>query len=140
MAQTVEARNTALVQDFYRAAVEDDLPAALDLCAGDASWVYPEIEGVAWSREWHGHDGIVRWLELHDQEDELLDLHPEEFVAQGDRVDVFGYAQIRTRATGQEWETRFVHAVTVRQGKIQRFEAFFDTAACLQAHGLVAAA
>ena len=134
-----EQQSMRLVQQLYRAALEDDLGGVLALCAPDAAWVYPEIEGVAWSRSWQGHQGIVRWAELHDEEDEVLDLRPEEYVAQGDRVVVLGFARMHTVATGREWETHFVHAVRTRDGLIERFEAYFDTAACVRAHGLVAA-
>lgn len=135
-----EHRSVRVVQQLYRAALDDDLGGLLELCARDAAWVYPEIEGVAWSRSWQGHEEIVRWAELHDEEDEVLDLRPEEYVAQGDRVVVLGFVRMRTVATGRDWETKFVHAVRTRDGMIERFEAYFDTAACVRAHGLIAAA
>lgn len=133
-------QSVRLVQQLYQAAMEDDPAGFLALCAADAVWVYPAIEGVAWSGTWQGHEEIARWAELHDEEDEVLDLSPEEYVAQGDRVVVLGSAHMRTVATSREWETRFVHGATIQDGKIQRFEAYFDTAACMEAHGLVAAA
>lgn len=65
---------------------------------------------------------------------------PEGLVAEGNRIVILGFAHMRTVATGREWKTRFVHAMRIQDGKIQRFEAHFDTAACVEAHGLVAAA
>jgi ketosteroid isomerase-like protein len=138
--QSSEAQNTGLVQQLYQTAMEDNLSGLLELCAPDAVWEYPSIEGVAWSRTWQGHEEIARWAELHDAEDAVLDLRPEEYLADGDRVIVLGFARMRTVATGREWATRFVHAVRIHDRKIQRFEAYFDTAACVEAHGLVAAA
>lgn len=135
-----EQQSVRVVQQLYRAALEDDPASLLELCAPDAVWVYPEIQGVPWSRSWQGHEEIVRWAELHDEEDEVLVLRPDEYVAQLDRVVVLGFARMRTVATGREWESPFVHAVRIREGKIERFEAYFDTAACVRAHGLVAAA
>jgi uncharacterized protein len=137
--QTSEARNATVVRQLYQVAMEDNLSGLLELCAPDAVWVYPVIEGVAWSRTWQGHEGVAHWAELHDEEDEVLDLRPEEYVAEGDRVVVLGFARMRTIATGREWATRFVHAVRIHDGEIQRFEAYFDTAACVEAHGGVAA-
>jgi uncharacterized protein len=135
-----EPGTARLVQQLYAAALEDDLESFLGLCAPDAQWVYPEIEGVAWSRAWRGHEEIARWAELHDEEDAVLELRPEEYVAQGDRVVVLGFARMRTTATAREWETRFVHVVRIRDGRVARFEAHFDTAACVEAHRLAAAA
>ncbi len=40
---------------------------------------------------------------------------------------VVGYTRCRVRATGKEYETEFVHLVTLKDGKIQRFREFFDT-------------
>jgi uncharacterized protein len=135
-----EPRTVRLVRQLYAAALEDDLESFLGLCAPDAEWVYPEIEGVAWSRAWRGHEEIVRWAELHDEEDAVLELRPEEYVAEGDRVVVLGFARMSTAATAREWKTRFVHVVRVRDGRVARFEAHFDTAACVEAHRLAPAA
>jgi ketosteroid isomerase-like protein len=135
-----EPANVRVVQHLYRAAIEDDLEGLLELCAPDVLWVYPVIESVTWSRAWQGHEEVARWAELHDEEDEVLDLRLDEYMAQDDRVVVLGSARMRTLATGREWATRFVHAATIQDGKIVRFEAYFDTAACREAHGLVAAA
>jgi ketosteroid isomerase-like protein len=55
----------------------------------------------------------------------------EEFVAQGNLVIVLGTVGMRTIATGREWATRFAHAITVRDGLVRRYEAIFDTAACV---------
>ena len=128
-----------IVQQLYQATADDDL-GFLELAAPDAVWMYPAIEGIGWSGPWHGRDEIARWAELHDEEDLVLDLRPQEYVAQGDRVVVLGFARMRAAATGREWETAFAHAMRIRDGRIDRFEAYFDTAACMEAHGLLTAA
>ena len=123
-----------LVRRLYAAALEDDLDRFLELCAPDAEWVYPAIEGIPWSGGRRGREEIAHFLELHDQEDELLELRPEEYVVQDGRGVVLGFARMRAASTGREWQTRFVHVVTAPYGKIERFEAYFDTAACVEAH------
>ena len=123
-----------LVRQLYAAALEDDLDRFLELCAPDAEWVYPAIEGISWSGNRRGREEVAHWAELHDQEDELLELRPEEYLGRGGRVVVLGFARMRTVSTGREWQTRFVHVVTAPYGKIERFEAHFDTAACVEAH------
>ena len=52
-----------------------------------------------------------------------------EFVAQGDKVVVLGHYVWHVKATGKEWESDFVHALSVRDGKMTRFQEYTDTAA-----------
>jgi ketosteroid isomerase-like protein len=134
--ETQEAANVRLVEELYRAAweAEDDPEALLTRLGDDVEWVYPPIEGIGWASSWRGHDGVGRWAELHDEEEEVLAFRKEDLVAEGDRVVVLGSVHMRTIATGREWQTRFAHVVTLREGLVVRFEAHFDTAACVRAH------
>jgi len=51
------------------------------------------------------------------------------------RVQVRGCdTRLSRTATGREWETRFVHVITTGNGKIQRFEAYVETAGAVEAH------
>ena len=52
-----------------------------------------------------------------------------EFVAQGDKVVVLGHYVWHVKATGKEWASDFVHALSVRDGKITRVQEYTDTAA-----------
>ncbi|MGH3040484.1 MAG: nuclear transport factor 2 family protein [Gaiellaceae bacterium] len=124
------------MQQLYRAAGDVDL-GFLELAAPDAVWTYPAVEGIGWSGRWRGREEIACWATLHDEEEPILDLRPHEYVAQGDRVVVLGFARMRATPTRREWETAFAHAVRIRDGRIDRFEAYFDTAACMEAHSLL---
>ena len=46
-----------------------------------------------------------------------------------DSVAVVGYLKCRVKATGRVYESDFVHLVTFRDGKVARFQEFFDTQA-----------
>ena len=52
-----------------------------------------------------------------------------EFVAQGDKVVVLGHYVWHVKATGKVWESDFAHVVSVRDGKVRRFQEYTDTAA-----------
>lgn len=55
--------------------------------------------------------------------------HPaDEFVAEGDRIVVFGRCAWRHRKTGKVAESTFVHKFLVRDGKLADFAEFYDTA------------
>jgi uncharacterized protein len=58
---------------------------------------------------------------------------PPEYVAQGDRVLVIGFATGRTKATNRAWEDHWVFAITVRNGKVTNIREYIDTQALTRA-------
>jgi ketosteroid isomerase-like protein len=52
----------------------------------------------------------------------------------GRQVLVQGRFRGRSNVTGRSWSTRWVHAFDVADSRIHRWEAYFDTAAALDAH------
>jgi uncharacterized protein len=58
---------------------------------------------------------------------------PPEFVAQGDRVLVVGFAKGKIKATTKTFEDHFVFAVTVRDGKLTNIREYIDTQALARA-------
>jgi uncharacterized protein len=131
--------NKELVEDVYERMLAEDLPGFLRMCADDAEVVYPDVEQIPWCGTWRGHEEITRWSDLHDEVDPLVDLQVDDLVADGDRVVALGTAKVRTESTGTEWESRYTHTWSIEDGRIRRFEAHFNTAAALEAHGLIAA-
>jgi uncharacterized protein len=58
---------------------------------------------------------------------------PPEFIAQGDRVVVVGFAKGRIKATNRTFEDRWVFAITVRNGKLTNIREYVDTQALARA-------
>jgi ketosteroid isomerase-like protein len=58
---------------------------------------------------------------------------PSEFVAQGDRVLVIGFAKGRIIATNKTFEDDWVFAITVRNGKVSKIREYIDTQALARA-------
>ena len=56
-----------------------------------------------------------------------------EFVAQGDKVAALGHYAWHVKSTGRGWESDFVHVLTVRDGKVTRFQEYTSTAAFVEA-------
>lgn len=129
-----EAENLELVAQGYAALERDDIPGFLELCGTDAEWVYPAPAELLYGGEWRGHDGIAAFFNAHDAAEDILEVRVVDSVARGDRVFVLGVFRGRAKPSGQAWETRFVHVITLRDGFWQRFEAFFDTASAVEAH------
>jgi ketosteroid isomerase-like protein len=58
---------------------------------------------------------------------------PPEFIAQGDRVLVVGFATGRIKATNRKFEDHWVFAITVRNGKLTNVREYIDTLALARA-------
>ena len=58
---------------------------------------------------------------------------PREFVAQGDRVLVVGFARGRIKATNKTFEDEWIFAITVRAGRLTNIREYVDTQALARA-------
>jgi uncharacterized protein len=58
---------------------------------------------------------------------------PPEFIAQGDRVVVVGFATGKMKATNRRFEDHWVFAITVRNGKVKNIREYVDTQALARA-------
>jgi len=74
------------------------------------------------SGRWPGthrrHAGLANLLQKASEMVETSYPEPLEFVAQGDRVLVVGFATGRVKATNRTFEDHWVFAITVRNGKV----------------------
>ena len=124
-----EQQNTELVQRIYGSFRDGDIPAMLDSLSEDVQWVTAEIEGVPTGGTRRGREQVGEFFRILSDTQEPRQLELREFVAQGDKVVVLGHYAWHVKATGKEWESDFVHALSVRDGKVTRFQEYTDTAA-----------
>ena len=119
--------NVQTVKDFLAAVSRADKPGLLALSAEDIEWVIP---GEDWplAGTHHGHQGLVHLLQ---KACEIQTSFPEppDFVAQGDRVIVIGFAKGKVKATSKTFEDHFVFAVTVHNGRVKHIREYVDTQA-----------
>jgi ketosteroid isomerase-like protein len=134
LAPTLELRRVHVVERWYEALEQDDMPGVIACSSPHIEIRYPGEGLLAYGGTWRGHDGLAGWAVAHDRAEEILVFEIEAAVAQGDQAVVRGRFEGRARDTGQTWETRFAHALTVHDGLVARMEAFFDTAAAVEAH------
>jgi uncharacterized protein len=69
---------------------------------------------------------------------EISFLETREFVAQGDRVLVFGFERGRVKAANRTYEGHWVMAFTVRNGKVTNVREYNDTLALARASEMAA--
>jgi ketosteroid isomerase-like protein len=64
---------------------------------------------------------------------EFEKLEAHEFLARDDRVIVLGRSRDRMKSTGRSAENEWAAAITLREGKISRYQVYEDTAALASA-------
>ena len=129
-----EAENVEILKRAYAAFSQGDIAGLLQMHAPNAEQDFPAVKDLPWAGSQHGHAEISRFFDILAQAEEVLDFRQSEFIAQRDRVVVLGTYRARVKSTGRVWESPFVHTVTIRDGKIQKLEAYFDTNAAAEAY------
>ena len=119
-----------IVKDFFATMSRGDMESLLALSADDIEWIIP---GEDWplAGKYRGHAGLADLF----QKSEMLETstEPLEFVAQGDRVLVIGFAQGKVLATNKTFKDDWVFAITVRNGKLTNIREYIDTQALARA-------
>ncbi|MDB5098894.1 MAG: hypothetical protein JWM80_3315 [Cyanobacteria bacterium RYN_339] len=124
--------NVQVVMDFFAAIDRGDKHGLLALTAEDIEWIIP---GEDWplAGTHRGHAGLAELLQKASETVETSFPEPPEFVAQGNRVLVIGFARGRIKATNRTWEDHWVFAITVRNGKLSNIREYVDTQALARA-------
>jgi uncharacterized protein len=124
-------KNIQTVKDFFAAIGRGDKEALLALVAEDIEWIIP---GEAWplAGTYRGHAGLANLLGTASKSIETS-TEPREFVAQGDRVLVIGFARGKIKATNKTFEDDWIFAITVRDGRLTSIREYVDTQALARA-------
>ncbi|WP_248747288.1 MULTISPECIES: nuclear transport factor 2 family protein [unclassified Pseudomonas] len=119
--------NVQTVKSFFAAMGRGDRPGLLALSAEDIEWIIP---GQDWplAGTHRGHQGLADLLQKACEMETSFP-EPPEFVAQGDRVLMVGFAMGKVKATNRTFEDHFVFAMTVRNGKVTNIREYIDTQA-----------
>lgn len=122
--------NLEIVQNIYAAYQRRDFAAFYAL-------LDPEIEvrqtrQLPWGGEYCGYDRV---RELFKQVAELTETQPipEEYVESGETIVVVGRLRGRARVTNKPIDLRIVHAWTLRDSRVVRYDAYMDAPKMLDA-------
>lgn len=128
-----EEANKRVVRDGYNKFKNGDFRGFLKLCSPDIDWTVPEVENSPYTGPWHGRKSVEEFFSLMSDTQDITDFEPREFIAQGEKVVVLGRMTSTVRLTGRHYSTEWVHIFTIRNGKLNSFLEFYDTAAALRA-------
>ena len=117
----------------YDAFDRRDVDALLELLGHNVAWHAPDV--LPWGGTRHGHDGVATYFELLDEHVEDGWGEADEYLEAGNRVVVLGRLRGRSRATGADFEARFVHVWDFHEGVAVTFDSVVDSAVVLAALG-----
>jgi ketosteroid isomerase-like protein len=123
--------NVQTVKDYFAAVGRSETQGLLALSVEDIEWIIP---GEKWplAGTHRGQAGLADLLQ-RASEMEISYLEPPEFVAQGDRVLMVGFARGKVKATNRTFEDHFVFAITVGNGKVTNIREYTDSQALARA-------
>ena len=121
-------QNIQVVQSAYSAFGRGDIPALLELMTDDIEWTLPGPAVVPIAGTYKGRDALGEFFAKLGANIEFQKFEPRQFVAEGNLVLVLGSEQGIAKATGKSFSSEWVHAMTVRDGKVSTFRAYIDTA------------
>ena len=119
--------NVELVRRLYELhnrGADAVLAAYEQLCHPDTEWV-PAVVGGAEGRSYRGREGLARWYREREEAFEDASVEIEECRAVGeDVVLLLGRSRARGRASGIEMDEKVGILIHIRDGLIQRNQAF----------------
>jgi uncharacterized protein len=129
-----EQQNVRMVQQAYEAFSRGDIQGVLRTLSEQVEWHTPTVEGVPFGGEYRGPEEVARFFSAMNESEEITRFEPREFIAQGEKVVALGRFAATVRATGREVEGEWVHVFTIRDGKVVKFQEYFDTAMAANAY------
>ena len=133
MEQQAHSGYVETVRQLYAAFRRGDVSGIVAMLSPDVEWCEPENPFNPAASHRRGTAGFLEWLRIGRESEEIITLEPRSFLSDNDSVAVVGYSKCLAKSTGRTYETDFVHLITFRDGKIRRFQEFFDTYAAAEA-------
>ena len=120
-------KNIELVRQLYHAFSQQDINYMLGLLSEQVEWGEPENPYNPAGGTRRGHAGFLEWLNIGKNAEDILILEPNRFLTDHDSVAVVGFMKCQAKTTGKTYESDFVHLIELKEGKIIKFQEFFDT-------------
>jgi hypothetical protein len=121
-------QNKRIIMEGLQLFQKGDIQQMLNHFHDDAEWLSPDAEAVPFAGNFHGKQEVARFFAEVGGSLEPMRFDVHDIVAENDKVVVIGEATWRVKATGRTYENPWVNVFTLRDGKVIRTNAYFDTA------------
>jgi ketosteroid isomerase-like protein len=118
--------NKRMVLEAYQLFKDGDIASLLERYHDNAEWIGPESDIVPFAGRYHGKAGIAQYFQKLGEASHPTRFDIRECIAEGDKVVVIGEASWQIRATGRTYDTPWTHLLTIREGKVAKFETIYD--------------
>ena len=135
-----EQENVNLIRNIYSAFAAGDAQTILDSVTDNAQWINHGPASIPYAGSRAGKAQITEFFQAIANSTTGGKVIAENYVAQGDTVVATGRYQATVRNTGAEIDTPIAHFFTVRNGKVEKWVGFSDSAQVADAHAGRAAA
>ncbi len=127
--------NVKLVQDVYGAFGRGDIQAVLDTLAPDVTWgLVGREQDLPFAGIRQGKAGAAEFFRALKETQQLTSFEPKTFRGADDMVFVQGRAAWIMCRNGVSGENDWLHAFTIRNGKVTAYRGYQDTALLSQAY------
>ncbi len=123
--------NTDFIRMLYGAFGRGDVQTILDNVDPAIEWV-SNINGdtVPWGGTRSGKAGVASFFQALADNLNFEVFEPHQFLDSGDAVTVLGRTRARFKTGGEGlFDSEWVHIFMIADGKLTRFQEFYDTAA-----------
>ncbi len=125
---SLQQDNIAATQELFTAFGAGDIPGILSHCNDDIRIeFYGPSDIIPYAGMYDGMNDARRFFETVLSSVDIHVFDAEEFIADGDKVIVTGVLHLTAKSTGRDIKSPFVHIITMKNGKWQKFRDFMNT-------------
>src|SRR5258708_39356441 len=120
--------NVDLLKALYAAFASGDIPAVLAALDPRIEWNEAENFIYADRNPYVGPQAVLEGVLMRFGSDwDEFTITPEEWLDAGDRIVVLGTYSGTHKSTGKQVRAQFAHIVSVKEGRVVRFQQYTDT-------------
>lgn len=120
-------KNVEQVMEVFARFGRGDVPAIVEMLADNVVIDFYGPSVVPYAGHWEGKAKAQKFFETVLSNVEIHQFDPLEFIAERDKVVVFGHLRLTAKTTGGSIESDFAHVITVQDGKWTHFRDFMNS-------------
>lgn len=125
--------NVARTQELFVHFGAGDIPGILQRLNDDIVIDFYGPSAIPYAGHYEGKKQAQKFFETVLSSVDIHQFDPIEFVAERDKVVVFGHLNLTAKSSGGRIDSDFVHFITMKDGKWSHFRDFMNTAVGVEA-------